>query len=248
MSVARSLFIAIPVYGGADPSFAASLRKLERTLDKVGLRHIVVELPGESLITRARNRLVAMFLKSGCTDMLFLDSDIIFESSDVLRLVHSGHAFCAAPYPAKAPGGRLIGNPLVVDGQAKMVDGWVSAQDLPTGFMLIARSVFEEMLKAAPVPEVDDDLPGSDMGSYYTFFDTGADERQYLSEDWWFSRAARACGVDAWLDARAKLKHVGRYAYEAPSLEETLVPEGGPTEEQKARYPHPFGEAAKRAL
>lgn len=225
----RSLFIAVPVYQNPEPLFVASLRKLERTLTKLGMRHAIVDLTGESLISRARNRLVAMFEASDFTDFLFLDSDIVFEPSDVLRLVQSEHGLCAAPYPAKAPGGRLIGNPVGVQGakdgplQRVVRDGFVLAQDLPTGFMLIRRAALERIAKE--VPDVDDDMPGSSIRSYRVYFDTAIDGRQYLSEDWFFTRLARACGVEAWLDCRAKLGHVGRMVYTAPSLEEAWATE-----------------------
>jgi hypothetical protein len=218
----RSLFVAVPCYARPEPLFDASMAKLDRTLGRVGIRHIEggVRMFGESLITRARNRLVAKFLKTDFTDFLFIDSDIGFEAADVLRLIHSEHDLCAAPYPAKLAGGRLIGNPLVKDGNAELVDGFVRAQDLPTGFMLVRRGVFEKL--APSVPEVDDDMPGSEITSYRVFFDVGVDERQYLSEDWWFTRLARLHGYEAWLDAHAKLRHVGTHAFEAESLAEVL--------------------------
>ncbi len=213
-----ALFIAIPVYSNPEPAFVASLRRLERALAKCGLRYVISEMQGESLITRARNRLVAAFRASECTHLLFLDSDLIFEPSDVLRLVHAGHDLCAAPYPAKGEGGKMIGNPVMIEGGHHVIrEGFALAQDLPTGFMLIARSVFDRMARV--VPEVDDDIPGSKL-AYHVFFDCGIDGRQYLSEDWWFTRVARKCGIEAWIDVKAKLKHVGRKVYEAQSFEE----------------------------
>lgn len=218
-----SLYIAVPCYGAAKAAFEGSMRKLDRSLAKVGIRHIPggARLYGESLITRARNRMVSAFLRSDFEWFMFIDSDIVFESSDVLRLLHSGHDLCGAPYPAKAAGGRLIGNPRVVGGEAEFVDGWLRAQDLPTGFMLVHRRVFEAL--APHVAEVDDDVPGSERASYRVFFDVGTDERQYLSEDWWFTRLATKAGFEPWLDARAKLGHVGDFEFRAPSFEEAIA-------------------------
>lgn len=194
------------------------MNKLTGALNQVGQKFIVHELWGDSLITRARNRLVARFMRSDCTDLLFIDSDIEFRASDVLRLLLSGHKFCGAPYPAKAKGGRLIGTPLTVDGVAQFRDGWCQAQDLPTGFMLVSREVFEAV--APHTCEVDDDSPDDDLGKYHVFFDTAVHNRQYLSEDWAFTRFAREHGFDPMLDVTAKLKHWGDYGYEAPSYEE----------------------------
>jgi len=214
-----SLFIAVPVYSGKVRAFESSMERLKKSLTRCGIQHSVVELWGESLITRARNKLVNTFRKkSDFTHFMFIDSDIEFSPADVLRLLHSGHDFCAAPYPAKAIGTQLIGNPQVKDGCVKVVNGWAEGQDLPTGFMIISRTIFD---KLAPfVPEVDDDVVGSGVGAYHNFFDCGVDGRQYLSEDWWFSRLCGLHGIQPWLDTKAKLKHWGMYGYSCPSLEE----------------------------
>jgi hypothetical protein len=218
----RSLFIAVPVYKSKYRAFEASVAALLRTLEKLGIPHTSppVELWGDSLITRARNHLVRSFLATDFSDMLFLDADLEFRASDVVRLFLSGHHFCGAPYPAKAGGGHLIGVPLVVDGKCEVADGFCKAQDMPTGFMLIAREVFEAV--AQRTDEVDDDMIGGTGKPYRIFFDTGVHERQYLSEDWLFTRFARECGYDAWLDTRAKLRHWGDHGFEAPSLAEKL--------------------------
>jgi hypothetical protein len=217
----RSLFIAVPVYKSKYRAFEESLSGTVATLQKLGIPHTVCELWGDSLITRARNMLVRSFLESGCTDMLFLDADLQFHASDVVRLFLSGHKLCGAPYPAKTEGGFLIGNPLVVDGMVETRDGWAKAQDIPTGFMLVAREVFEAVSKHTD--EVDDDVIGGNGRPYRIFFDTGVQGRQYLSEDWLFTRFARLAGFEPWLDMKAKIRHWGDYGYKGPSLEERLA-------------------------
>jgi hypothetical protein len=102
-------------------------------------------------------------------------------------------------------------------------DGFALAQDLPTGFMLIRRAALDKI--RPEVPDVDDDMPGPTYGQpYHVYFSDGIDGRQMLSEDWFFSRLARKCGVEAWIDCRAELKHIGRHTYEAKSLEKQWAP------------------------
>jgi hypothetical protein len=227
--VTRSLFLAIPVYQAKVHAFERSMREIERTCQRIGIPLTVQEIIGDSLIMRARNRLVAQFMKSGCDDFLFIDSDIEFRPTDVLRLRESGYKLCAAPYPAKEPGGRLIGVPLQ---GGEIRDGWCPAQDMPTGFMLVAREVFEAL--AQHTEEVDDDIAGGGVGKYRIYFDTAVHNRQYLSEDWAFSRFARQHGFEPMLDMRSTLKHWGLYGFSAPTLEERMTLEavsdarGGP--------------------
>ncbi len=47
------------------------------------LRH----LPGESLISRARNNLVSQFLRTSCTHLMFIDADLAFEAASVGRML-----------------------------------------------------------------------------------------------------------------------------------------------------------------
>lgn len=61
-------------------------------------------LPGDSLVTRARNTLVALFLGSPeYTHLLFIDTDIHFSSDTVFRLLEASKTkpIVAAPYPMK---------------------------------------------------------------------------------------------------------------------------------------------------
>lgn len=218
----RSLFVAVPVYTAKVHAFERSMREFERTCQRTGIPLTVQEIIGDSLIMRARNRLVAQFMKSGADDFMFIDSDIEFRSTDALRLILSGHKLCASPYPAKEPGGRLIGVPMP---GAEVRDGWVPAQDMPTGFMLVAREVFVAL--AQHTEEVDDDINGGGIGPYRIYFDTAVHNRQYLSEDWAFSRFARQHGFEPMLDTRSSLRHWGMFGFSAPSLEERMTSDAG---------------------
>ena len=55
----------------------------------------------DAMITRARAELVASFLKTDATHLLFIDADIGFASEQVFRLLDFGSDFCAAAYPLK---------------------------------------------------------------------------------------------------------------------------------------------------
>lgn len=230
------LYLPALTYGGIEGGHMHAMRILTHHLRTRGVDHVIPEpITGESLITRGRNRVAHAFMASDCTHMLLVDCDIVFTPADVDRLIDSGLPFVGAPYPAKAFPPALIGVPLAeptADGQAAQVfvrkDGFVRAQDVATGFLLLAREVFERI--APRVVRYKDDLIGGAGETIAAYFDCGPedssrDDSQYLSEDWWFSRLYRACGGECWLDTRARLGHIGKHCFRAPTFEEQWAKE-----------------------
>ena len=73
----RPLFLSTPMYGGmCSGTFAKSLAELSGAFATYNLPLQQYFLFNESLITRARNYSVDEFLRSDCTHMIFIDSDI----------------------------------------------------------------------------------------------------------------------------------------------------------------------------
>lgn len=84
-----SIFLATPMYGGmCHGLYTKSLMETVMTMNQAGIRMQLYYLFNESLITRARNYAVYNFLKSGCTHMLFIDSDISWKAMDLMYMLH----------------------------------------------------------------------------------------------------------------------------------------------------------------
>jgi hypothetical protein len=85
--------------------FTMSLLDLSTRVHGVpGIDLSIKLLPGDSLVTRARNTLVALFLgMPQYTHLLFVDSDITFSPDSVFRLLEMSKRkpIVAAPYPKK---------------------------------------------------------------------------------------------------------------------------------------------------
>ena len=103
----RSLLVAVPMYGGqCYGSFAKSSNDLTALASHYGINVRFYYLFNESLITRARNYCCDEFLRSDCTHMLFIDSDIAFDANDIIGMLalmgeDSEYDVLAAPYPKK---------------------------------------------------------------------------------------------------------------------------------------------------
>jgi len=234
-------FVATPSHSGALASvYVRSLLGLVNLAWTHGLAMQTRFLDGDSLIPRARNRLVAEFMADArWTHLFWIDADIGFAPEAALRLLLAGHEVAAGLYPHKAdgwPAGGLAealpaGStredfeaahavfPVNVEAGARVdADGFLEVLDAPTGFMLIERSVFERL--AAAMPELrytPDHAPGgSDPDvAHYRFFDVLAEpgNGRYLSEDYAFCRRWQSIGGRVFVDTRSRLMHQGLHTY-----------------------------------
>lgn len=172
------LMICTPAYGGlVNASYTKSMIDLTIKCIQHGIQLNFHFLSNESLITRARNYSADHFMRSECTHLLFVDSDIGFEAESVIQLVaitlmDPKYKIIGGVYPKKSVSwekvkyavdkGLADENPNVLEnfigdfvfnlkdsGPLSLVDP-VEVSELGTGFMLITRDVFEAMNKAYP--------------------------------------------------------------------------------------------------
>jgi len=235
-------FVATPSYGGTMTSlYVRSLLGLVNLAWMHGFPMQTRFLDGDSLITRARNRLVAEFMADPqWTHLFWIDADIGFEPDAALRLLCAGRDVVAGIYPHKTDGWPAGGlrEPLPAGAtredfearhasfpahaldthQSADAEGFIEVLDAPTGFMLIARSVFERLAAAYPqlryTPERAADPAVRDL-PHYRFFDVLAepDNGAYLAEDFAFCRRWQSIGGRVFIDARSNLSHQGTRTY-----------------------------------
>ena len=95
-------FIATPCYGGAltEPYFR-SVIKLMTFFNQHKVPLAFGTIANESLVTRARNVLLAYFLASDYTHLMFIDADIEFQVDDILKLYAHERDVCVGAYPKK---------------------------------------------------------------------------------------------------------------------------------------------------
>ena len=103
----RSLLVCVPMYGGqCHGSFCKSSNDLVALAAHYGVNVRFYYLFNESLITRARNYCVDEFLRSECSHLMFIDSDIGFDANDVIGMLalmdeESDYDVLCGPYPKK---------------------------------------------------------------------------------------------------------------------------------------------------
>lgn len=217
-NVTRKVFIALPIYWNVDPLFAVSWIRFTQNMDFDNTIHGVMKpLIGDSAIGRARNQLTRQFLESDCTDLLFVDTDLVFSSDHVKRIVSHEEDIVGGLYCKKAQGEpQLVLNTLDTPAETKD-SGLIEVKYIGTGFMRIRRSVFEKMIEAWG-----DDMwyaPDQEKGATeYDFWHMGVYEypdktRRWLSEDWWFCQKARDLGIQIFADTHILCAHSGHALY-----------------------------------
>jgi glycosyltransferase involved in cell wall biosynthesis len=84
----KKVFMATPMYGGQNAGiFLRSVQALSVDMCKTGIGLNSHYLFNESLITRARNYCADEFLRSDCTHLLFVDSDIGFDPVNIFQMM-----------------------------------------------------------------------------------------------------------------------------------------------------------------
>jgi len=200
----------------------------------------------ESLITRARNSLALTFLKTECTHLMFIDSDIRFRAEDVIHMIRADKDVLCGIYPKKeinwftvkaamdrgvpfdqlkSHTGSFVVNLVDYAGEVTVPMGMpVEIFNGGTGFMLIKREVFEKMGEVVPSYSNDViDLSGMMKQSepIKEFFTTSIEPgtNRLLSEDYHFCRTWREMGVKLYAAPWCQLAHIGTYAFEGQLLQ-----------------------------
>lgn len=218
----HNIFFATPCYGGmVTDQFFLSMFRVTQDLMKHGINFRITTLRNESLVTRARNILTAMFLESECSHLMFIDADIEFDAESVLRALAYDKPIMAAAYPKKALPIQYAINFKFIDQATKEVrieNGAVEVLDASTGFFLVKREVIEKMMSEYPELHYknDSNIDPKYNKYCYSFFDTTHDpeDNRYLSEDYTFCRRWQKIGGEIWLDPNTKLNHVGTHTFE----------------------------------
>jgi len=207
----------MPCYGGqlTESTFMSFIR-WSNTARQLGIDYTVETLTNESLISRARNTMVAKFLSNPeSTHLMFIDSDIGWEPWHLLLLLHHDKDVIGGMYPLKGLPVKWCVNG-VEGGATEDLGRLQEVSKTGTGFMLIKRHVFAKLVDhPATIPFTNDiGLDPALNKDMRTFFDTDVREGRYYSEDWTFCENWRDLGGQVWIDKRVLLKHTGTYTYD----------------------------------
>ena len=233
------MMIATPCYGNMlVRGYLHSVMQLKELLQMNGIRVDVNTIGNESLITRARNYFISIFLaEEKYTHIMFIDADITFNPASILRMVQSDKDVVGGCYPHKsinwdqikklgdvenleAKSHTYVVNILQLEGnKIQVTNGFIPVSYVGTGFMMIKRGVVEKMVEKFPETKYINDVRGYDRGNnsetFYALFDCFIDpiSKRYLSEDFAFCQRWLNMSGEIWADITCDLVHTGSYEF-----------------------------------
>ena len=205
------VLVATPAYGGmVHLDYVHSLFSFAGS----GIAFEWAAIGNESLITRARNTLLAQFhARRDFTHLLFLDADVFLDGPGLRQLLMIDMPVVAAPVALK--GRRADGTRLWNLGRCTgTVGGLVKVQHVGTAALLLARDAVDALVEDAESDGRVYARAGNHTGTehlnlQYDVFQVGVRDGHYLSEDYWVCRRLVELGFDILVDPSVVTRHHG---------------------------------------
>ena len=236
------IFVAIPCHSEISIHTCQSLLVLQQECMQKGML-ISFSLMKSSLVQQGRNLLVAEFMNAPekYDYLLFIDSDIDFQSKTIFTMIEKDKDLIACPYPMKSfdwdKAWRRLHKealdeadhlsksgytfPIKVSNKNEITvnNGVAEVSHAPTGCMLIKRSLIEKMM--AHHPELKINQPTIVNGkevfkeNFYNLFDCIHDPKtkEFFGEDFGFCKRWTDMGGKVHAYILDYITHVGEYQY-----------------------------------
>jgi len=236
-----SIFVATPVHSEVSIHFAQACLEFQKNCMKNG-NLVMFQFMKSSLVTQGRNLCVSSFMESKCDYLLFIDSDIDFQSQTIFSMIETNKDLISVPYPLKTlswdRAWKKIENGTVKNAEqlskslytypmrlAESHDnitvnkGVIEVTHSPTGCMLIKKEVIEKMIKHYSHLEIiQETIVNGEMITrphLYNLFDTFYDPetKTFLGEDFAFCKKWRDIGGKCHAYVLDSITHVGEHQY-----------------------------------
>ena len=206
-----NILIGTPAYGGM-----VHIDYLRRLFEytKADIQFQLDTIGNESLITRARNAILATFhIRRELTHLLFLDADVSLPAAELVRMLNARAPVIGAPVALKgfdAYGARMwsVGRCVGVAGSLLKVE------NVSTGALLLSRAACDALVQDAiehghTYARMNTLVGNTDTSVHYDVFLVGVQANEYLSEDYWVCRRLRTLGFDILIDPTIVTTHYG---------------------------------------
>lgn len=222
------LWIATPCYGGMlTDIYSRSLLMTQHLFWQLGVELFVYFVRNESNVCRARNECVAAFLgrNLGYTHFMFIDADMGWEATDVVRFMLADRDVLAGAYRKKTD--KEDYTVTFPEGNFKIEGGICELERAGCGFLMIKRSVFERMMEHYPEMKTNSHstlLSAEEQNFVYSFFENMVEPENYWGEDYAFCNRWRRMGGKIYCDVNTCLDHLGSFVFKGDVRRILLTP------------------------
>jgi hypothetical protein len=230
------IFISTPCYDAMmTMQYTLSLLNLISFLRERNIDFVIAFIGNESLIPRARNHALGNFMKSDCTHLFCIDSDIEFQPDAFMDCLQFNKEVVCCGYPKKGYNWNKFMHSLMTEqdspesldsrgldyaynakyenGKLITNNGYLQVIHASTGFMLIQRGVIEKLYKKHTELEIITSNLSQTDDSICGLFCCMIKDKQYLSEDYSFCERVNAIGGEVWISMKHNLNHVGKHVF-----------------------------------
>jgi len=215
---APKIYIAMACYDSVKINTMLSVTRLVKEFTKAGLEW-QIETVKSPYVSKARNALTALFLRSKYDYLLFIDADVEFNPEAVIRMLVTKKDIILTPYRVKFPQDVNFTKYSVSfpdDKNVNILPGdLVEISEGPAGLMLIHRKVFEFLMDSCPRLKIKHPFKKESDPYLYNFWDTtfDLDRGLWRGEDISFCRLARDYGFKIYANIKSRTTHHGSYGW-----------------------------------
>jgi hypothetical protein len=234
----RKVLICTPMYDSScKAQYTISMLSLMKELtSEPELEVQTLFALNESLITKTRNLLTHSFLKSDCTHLLFIDSDIGFDAQQLIRFMKLDEDVVCGIYPKKniewskvstavhrgVPANNILRHSLdylflPLSDVEISEQGLVEIKSAGTGMMMISRSVFDNLSDTVDSFKLESSLDNVSANGEWIkeYFKSSIDKDTgvYLHEDFTFCKLCKDIDQKIYAATWMTLSHSGSFTY-----------------------------------
>lgn len=217
----KKIMIGTPsIDGRYDDCYVESLLLTMQYLASQGVAVEWAQEKHNADISLARSKILGTFLRSNCTHLLCVDSDMGWGIDAVVRLVAAEKDIVAVAGPKKSYPLRFAANHSDAAGnmiplRMEIDSGTCEVSEVGLAFALISRGCAEKMIRSYPEMRYRGITTEIDSGLFIPF----VENERYFAEDFAFCKRWRVLGGRIFICPDVRLKHKGGHVFEGALLD-----------------------------
>lgn len=232
------IMLAMPIHRDVPwQTWMSSCQTVEACCNRGVPLQILPTVGGDTVVT-ARSMTADAFLRSSCTHLFFIDSDMSWKAADFMKFIALATKMeCViAPYTCKNDAPTFMmnlndGRPFEDGGMSMTMNEWgcLPVRGLGLGFCIVQRHVIEKLAASSPklrFPAIQD----RPIARVFTTDSVVIENPPFVCDgDWrgedmnFLARIKDELGYQVWMDPTVVLGHIGAKEYKA-SLMDYLKP------------------------